>query len=309
MKASCTSTKEKSMEAAFGDVPKTFMNASSQTTEDFNITFLTRSDSSDMIVDSAVAATTINPETTHTTGSTSLLSVASYICLRFYRLSTSHSRCSICDADFFGNSSTLVFSNDIRARAHSWDMIYLFHLVHECCDKHISADYLKSRALQRIRNKENKCNISVEEFINIFNIIKNEYLLTVSATEDFSKAPPLNFDEIRCLTSDNYYVLTDLSRTDFDNLTSRIPSSALKNTHNRSARTAIACLLMKLRLGISHQVLATLLSLKGKHTVSHVIHSAHKAIVQYFVLYFLGLNHITRNEAIDLYTCPLASEL
>ena len=30
MKASCTSTK-KSMEAAFGDVPKTFMNASSQT--------------------------------------------------------------------------------------------------------------------------------------------------------------------------------------------------------------------------------------------------------------------------------------
>ena len=70
--------------------------------------------------------------------------------------------------------------------------------------------------------------------------------------EDFSKAPSLNFDEIRCLTSDNYYVLTGLSHTDFDNLTSRIPSSTLKHTQNRSARTAIACLLMKLRLGISH---------------------------------------------------------
>ena len=134
----------------------------------------------------------------------------------------------------------------------------------------------------------------MEEFINIFNVIKNEYLLKVSAMEDFSKAPPLNFDEIRCLTSDNYYVLTDLSRIDFDNLTSCIPSSALKNTQNRSARTAIACLLMKLRLEISHQVLAILLSLKDKCTVSHVIHSVHKAIVQWFVSYFLGFDHTTR---------------
>ena len=115
MKASCTSTKEESMEAAFGDVPKTFMNASSQT-EDFNIIFLTRSDSDDMIVDSSIAATMINPETTHTTDSISLLPVAPYVCLTFYRLSTSHPRCSVCDADFSGNSSFLVLSDDIRAR-------------------------------------------------------------------------------------------------------------------------------------------------------------------------------------------------
>ena len=307
MKASCTSTKEESMEAAFGDVSKTFMNASSQT-EDFNITLLTRSDSSDMIVDSPIAATMINPETTHATGSTALLSVAPYVCLPFYRLSTSHSRCSVCDADFFGNSSTLVFSNDIRARAFLEHDIFI-PFGSRCCDKHISAGYLKPGALQRIQNKESKGYLSVEEFINIFNTIKNEYLLKVSAMEDFSKTPPLNFDEIRCLTSDNYYVLTGLSRTDFDNLTSRIPSSALKNTQNPSARTAIACLLMKLRLGISHQVLATLLSFKDKRTVSHVIHSAHKAIVQYFVPYFLGFDHITRKEVIDLHTRPLASEL
>ena len=123
------------------------------------------------------------------------------------------------------------------------------------------------------------------------------------------QSPRLNFDEIRCLTSDNYYVLRGLSRTDFDNLTSGIPSSALKNTQNRSARTAIACLLVKLRLGINHQVLAILLSLQDKRTASHVIHSAHKAIVQYFVPYFLGFDHIIRKEVIDLHTRPLASEL
>ena len=167
------------MEAAFGDVPKTFMNESPQT-EDFNVTFRTRSDSSNMIVDSPIAATMINPETTHTTGSISLLPVAPYVCLPFYRLSTSHSGCSVCDADFSGNSSILVFSNDIRAGAFlEHDIFILFGS--RCCDKHISAGYLKPGALQRIRNKENKCYLSVEELINIFNVIKNEYLLKVFA--------------------------------------------------------------------------------------------------------------------------------
>ena len=77
--------------------------------EDFNIIFLTRSDSSDMIVDSPIAEIMINPETTHTTGSTSLLSVAPYVFLPFYRLSTSHSRYSVCDADFSRNSSHVSF--------------------------------------------------------------------------------------------------------------------------------------------------------------------------------------------------------
>ena len=54
MKASFTSTKENSMEADFGNVPKTFVNTSSQR-EDFNTTFLTHSDPVDIIVDSPIA--------------------------------------------------------------------------------------------------------------------------------------------------------------------------------------------------------------------------------------------------------------
>ena len=131
MKASCTSTKEESMEAAFGDVSKNFYEGIITNGRSQYHTFSLVSDSSDMIVDSPIAATMINPETTHATGSTALLSVAPYVCLPFYRLSMSHSRCSVCDADFFGNSSTLVFSNDIRARWRSWNTIYLFHLVRD----------------------------------------------------------------------------------------------------------------------------------------------------------------------------------
>ena len=66
---------------------------------------------------------------------------------------------------------------------------------------------------------------------------------------------------------------------------------------------------MKLQLGISHQVLATLFSIKDERTISRVFHSTCKALVEYFVPHFLGFEHIKRRDVIDLHTRPLASEL
>ena len=66
---------------------------------------------------------------------------------------------------------------------------------------------------------------------------------------------------------------------------------------------------MKLRLRISHQVLATWFSIKGERTVSRMFHSACKALVEYFVPHFLSFEHIKRRDVIDLHTYPLASEL
>lgn len=119
----------------------------------------------------------------------------------------------------------------------------------------------------------------------------------------------MNFDDSARLSSDNYYVLTGLNLQSFDNLCSRIPPTALRNTQNRSSRTAIACLLVKVRLGVSHEVLATLLAFKEKRAVSRVVHSARKALVEHFVPHFLGFEHIKRRDVIDLHTRSLASEL
>ena len=141
------------------------------------------------------------------------------------------------------------------------------------CAKHINDGSLNSAALQCIREKEKICYLSVDEFMNSFAAVKNEYLLRVSTVEKFSKAPSLNFDDLADLTSKTYYILTGLSRSDFDNLSSRIPSPALRNTQNRSAKTAVACLLMKLQLKISHQVLAALFLIKDKRTVFRIFHS------------------------------------
>lgn len=178
-----------------------------------------------------------------------------------------------------------------------------------CCAKHIDAGYLNAGALQRILNKENTCYLCVEEFISIFNVIKNEFLLKASTIEELNSTPPLNFDDLTCFTSGNYYVLTGLNRVNFDDLCSQIPSSTLRSTQNRSARSAITCLLIKLTLGISNQVLATLFSFKDKRTVSQIVHSARKVLIEYFVPNFLGFEHIKRRDVIDLHTRPLASEL
>ncbi|CAF2955097.1 unnamed protein product, partial [Rotaria sp. Silwood2] len=306
MRALSVNTTEESMEADFGDTSKNFANKSSQT-EDFNLTFLTRSDSINMIVDSPATTTATASDTASTKGLASSL-VSSHISVPFYHLSKSHSRCPICNVDFSSNFRASVFTNDVRAREFLEDDI-LISFGSRCCEKHINAGYLNAAALQRIRNKENKCYLGVEELADMLAIVKNAFLLKVSTIDDFRNAPLLNFDDLTRITSDNYYVLTGLSRTDFDNLCSRIPSSALRNTHNRSARTAIACLLMKLRLGISHQVLATLFSFKDKRAVSRMFHSVRKALVEHFVPHFLGFEHIKRRDVIDLHTRPLATEL
>ena len=119
----------------------------------------------------------------------------------------------------------------------------------------------------------------------------------------------MNFEDTTYLTSDNYYFLAVLNRKDFNNFCSCIQPSSLRNTQNRTARIAVACLLVKLRLGISHQVLAALFSFADKITVSRVIYSARKPLVAHFVSRFLGFQHISRREVIEWHTRPLAMEL
>ena len=216
---------------------KIFVDASSQT-DDFNVICLTGSDSINMIVDSPATTSTITSKTgtAPTIYSTplSLSLVTSHVSIPFYRLSASHALCSVCHVDFSSNILGLVFSDDIRARAFlKHDVLICFGT--RCRAKRISDGYLNGAALQRIRKKEKTCYLRVDDFMNIFTAVKNEFLLKVSTVENFSNTSPWNFDNLTGLTSENYYILTGLSRSEFKNLCSRIPSPALRNTQNRSA--------------------------------------------------------------------------
>jgi len=119
----------------------------------------------------------------------------------------------------------------------------------------------------------------------------------------------INFDDGFCLSDIDYKNLIGFTRAQHDHILTYIPSNALKNSINRSPRTAIACLLMKLKLGLSNSVLASMLGIDNKRKMSDIIQSARLALSQYFVPHYIGLTHISRQEVIQKHTSYIATRL
>ncbi|CAF4605578.1 unnamed protein product, partial [Rotaria socialis] len=104
----------------------------------------------------------------------------------------------------------------------------------------------------------------------------------------------VDFDDPLSLSDIEYKNLTGFTRTQHDHVLSYIPAGALKTSINRSPHCVITCLLMKLRLGVSNSVLASMLGIDNKRKVTDIIHSTSAALVKYFVPHYLGLAHINR---------------
>ena len=83
----------------------------------------------------------------------------------------------------------------------------------------------------------------------------------------------------------------------------------LKHTDLRSPWSAIACLLVKLRLGLSHEVLAALFGFRSRRDVGHVLDAARQALIKCFVHKHLGFSHISREDVIANHTRPLAKRI
>ncbi|CAF1159625.1 unnamed protein product [Didymodactylos carnosus] len=66
---------------------------------------------------------------------------------------------------------------------------------------------------------------------------------------------------------------------------------------------------LKLRLGFSNRVLATVFSFSSKRQVGHVIQNAKVALLRDFVHHYLGFQHITRDEVIRNHTRALVKKL
>ena len=119
----------------------------------------------------------------------------------------------------------------------------------------------------------------------------------------------IDFDDQLSLSDSDYKNLTGFTRAQHDRVLSYIPATALKNSMNRSPRCALACLLIKLRLGVSNSVLASMLGINNKRKISDIIHSTRHALVKYFVPHYIGLAHITRQEVINKHTSSIATRL
>ena len=160
-----------------------------------------------------------------------------------------------------------------------------------------------------IKDYLDTCVLKIDELMEMLETIKNELNMLNLKNKEFIKKPSVSFDDSYHFTSDECNTLTGLYREQFDKLCPVIPTFAIYNTELRSSRQAIACLLTKLLLGLSHETLATLFTLPGAKSVIRVLESACLALMKYFVVNNLGFQHISRDEVIRERTRPLAKAL
>ena len=118
-----------------------------------------------------------------------------------------------------------------------------------------------------------------------------------------------NFDGPRGLSDDEYHLLTSLSKDDFNELIAIISSVSIRNSSNRSIRTAVGVYLCKLYLGLSNRLLACMFQLPDKRTVSKTINSARQLILNNFIPYNLGFKYVTRQDVIDYHTTTIVRQL
>ena len=214
--------------------------------------------------------------------------------LSFYRLSKSNKICLICGKKF---SVENILSQEVdQSTRVEWLLGYRVHIPigNRCCSTHHTEKTLSTQYIGKMqKNKQEHCMIKKDELITILDEVKKELRRKNDHINQLNKNPPLNFDDCYMLMSDtNCQVLTGLTRDQFNDLCSEILASALRHTEIRSAKTAIARLLGKLRLGLSHEILCTLFSVEDKRKMSKILDCACAAIKGYFVPRHLEFYHI-----------------
>ena len=102
--------------------------------------------------------------------------------------------------------------------------------------------------------------------------------------------------------------MTGLTKQNFDDLCSHVKQGSIRETKLRSVRTCIGMLLMKLKTGMSNNILATLFGI-SKTAIRRAVNSARVALSHDFVPFNVGFQHISRQEVIDKHTRPIAQTL
>ena len=248
--------------------------------------------------------------TKHSTSQLFTPNVSSYdnfVQLPFRRLRSAKSRCCVCHKYFSkSKSSSSLIKQSMRS-----NMLLTYNIITDgstCCKKHLQDDEFKSNAIDMMKRGPDTCKITVHELLQLIKDIQISFIQLQSLLSEALLRPSIDFDDIQ-IASSQYFVLTGISKENFDNLCSHIPAASLRQTDLRSTRQSIGCLLVKLRLGLSNQILATFFCLPNKRAVSRIVDSACTALMEHFVLKYLGFGHLSRRDLIDSHTRSLAKRL
>ncbi|CAF1249640.1 unnamed protein product [Didymodactylos carnosus] len=162
---------------------------------------------------------------------------------------SSHTICYVCRSHIDGSSMTIA--------AEDRDMIFLTKNVmiregSRCCRKHLEDHRLTPASINII--KPHKIEIISLKAGDVQMLINKSQIL-------YNQKKRLDFDDCNAISDDEYYNLTSLNKGQFDSLIKEIAAFPIRNTAVRSIRTAVACLLCKLRLALSNTILALLFEL------------------------------------------------
>lgn len=164
-----------------------------------------------------------------------------------------------------------------------------------CCPNHLKDGILTPEALQNLKTTDHI-------FLN-----KHSVLDLLGKMRQTNKSHRLNFDSSDDLRDEDYISRTGLSKENF-HIQFETVHHLIKNTPSRSSKTTLAIFLCKLNSGLSNRFLATLFNLT-KSSLRRAVKTARQALMENFVPYHLGFQHVTREELIQDHTRPLAASL
>jgi hypothetical protein len=209
---------------------------------------------------------------------------------------TSHKYCTVCKNK--ANSRVRLSVIPLKARTQAFiDIAIFIDSKARGCPFHLPHQYFKEDSLNQIKAKYNQSYMNRTDIVTL--------LQNVRATLS-KKSPRLSFDHPNCLSDEDYYSLTGVTKHQFSQISSRL--SSLRNSSVRSVESCLGILLVKLRTGLPNSILSTLFSLT-KSQIQRSIHSAKNAMMSDYVPHHLGFSHIDHETFVREHNTPLAKTL
>ena len=181
------------------------------------------------------------------------------------RVLSSGRHCFVCNTYYSKTHSRSYSLNDVIRAETLLTHSIIIREGSTCCGKYLDKTQFKTKAIALIKkNKSNTSTVGRDELLHSLDDLNMAYRRFQSMLDEANRRFVIDFNDLNRLTDEQCLILTGITKNNFLDLCSNIPSNSLRQSESRSANQAIGCLLVKLRLGLSHQVLATLFSLADK---------------------------------------------
>ncbi|XP_065935231.1 uncharacterized protein [Magallana gigas] len=215
------------------------------------------------------------------------------VTLPLHRTVSSHSYCFICKRP---GPKLIVVPISARLSAFIHKEV-IIPSGSRCCPSHIANDDFITGSLNNLKTIDTSC-LNRRTIVDLITRIRSYAIQNCSSKFTFDPSYLNNLD---------YITLTGISKDHFADLHQEIETE-IKNTPSRTSTMSLGIFLLKMRSGMSNQLMSTIFGI-SKSSVRRAISTVRTALMKKFVPENVGLHHISRQEVIANHTRPLAQSL